>query len=355
MTQDEARAPAISATSERQDSTASRRRFDALLRYTGGILFEFDSSGRYLDVCTADPSLLARPAAELVGRGVVEVLGEATGRPFIALIQRVLQSGRPEELEYVLDVPAGPRSFVATALPSGDSLVTLLVRDITAERQVKAQLAEAERLATVGLLAAAVGHEINNPLAFMANVISAIDCGDDLALSGAVAQLKDGTRRIASIVGSLRLLGPAGATEPEVVVELEKPLEAALQLTRVRIEDRAQLRIAVSAGLRVRGAEGKLCQVFVNLILNAVQAIVPGAPARNEIAVSIEQSGSCVRIRVTDTGVGIPEADMGKLFAPFFTTRPEQNGTGLGLYVTRKIVDSLGGSIAVRSEPGRGT
>ena len=132
---------------------------------------------------------------------------------------------------------------------------------------------------------------------------------------------------------------------PEVLDAALKLVHQELSLTGVR----TQLRVAGDLP-PVRGNPGNLQQVFLNLFLNAIQAM----PQGGELTVDAARDDGFVRVRVQDTGPGIPAADLDKVFEPFFTTRPAGIGTGLGLAVSHSIVQQHGGIIDVRSEPGQG-
>jgi signal transduction histidine kinase len=122
------------------------------------------------------------------------------------------------------------------------------------------------------------------------------------------------------------------------------------------IRTRAQLREALGATPIVQGDETKLTQVFVNLLVNAAQAMQDVTPYRNEIELrcGTDQVGHAV-VEIHDTGCGIPDELQARVFDPFFTTKPVGLGTGLGLFVSRSIVEAHGGSITFESEVGRGT
>src|ERR1041384_4880928 len=146
------------------------RRLDLLSAFTTGIVCEFDGECRYRDVWATAERLLAMPANELIGRTIADALGEAVGRPLMDATARVYRTGVPETREYVLTLGVGERTFQSTIIrirgdEEGETFrAAALIRDITEQRAIERKLAEAERLAGLGLLAAGIGHELNNPL-----------------------------------------------------------------------------------------------------------------------------------------------------------------------------------------------
>ena len=230
--------------------------------------------------------------------------------------------------------------------------------------------AETERMASLGTLAVGVAHEINNPLSY---VLGSLDLGlrelhglqqllqghphEELEhVSGAVAALdsaREGAERVRNIVRDL--MGFSRATPGDGdAVDVEAVLDATIRVAWNEVRHRARL-IKRYAGIsRVVGDEARLGQVFLNLIMNAAQAI-DGDPSVNEIAVSTSAEHGCGVIEISDTGVGIREQDLPHIFDPFFTTKAAGTGTGLGLAICRGIMTTLGGQISVSSEPGRGS
>jgi PAS domain S-box-containing protein len=244
---------------------------------------------------------------------------------------------------------------------SGERTGAVVVfRDVTQKRKSEAQLIASERMASVGLLAAGVAHEINNPLAAMiANLELALDQINDLndpLREDLVAELSDAriaAERVRVIVRDMKLFSrrddaPAGA------VDAHRMLESTLRMAWNEIRHRARIVKKFDPVPMVVGVESKLAQVFLNLLVNAAQAIPAGAAEQNEIAIETTLVGDRVEISVKDSGPGIPPSVMRRLFTPFFTTKPVGTGTGLGLSICHRIISNFGGDITVQSEPGKG-
>ena len=235
---------------------------------------------------------------------------------------------------------------------------------------MEAMRAETERMASLGTLAAGVAHEINNPLAY---VLGSLDIGlrelSDLQallregtseeltlLAGALSALdnaREGAQRLRHIVRDLMEFSRAGAA-PNETANVEAVLDATLRVAWNEIRHRARLVKSYAGISRVSGDEARLGQVFLNLLMNAAQAI-EGDPAANEIRISTRKEHGFAVIEVSDTGTGIESADLGRIFDPFFTTKTTRAGTGLGLSICHGIVTALGGEISVSSAMNRGT
>jgi signal transduction histidine kinase len=248
-----------------------------------------------------------------------------------------------------------------------NALLEETVRQRTAELQeANAQLLFADRLATVGQLAAGVGHEINNPLAFILSNLEyarrELERPQDTPaprereeVLAALSEAHEGAERVRLLVQDLKLLSRSddAAAGP---VDLEAVLRSASKMATHEIRLRARLVVRSEPIPPVHGNAARLCQVFLNLLINAAHAIPEGAVERHEIAlVTRRESDSRVVVEVRDTGSGIPAENLERIFRPFFTTKPVGVGSGLGLSVCQRIISAHGGDISVESELGRGT
>jgi PAS domain S-box-containing protein len=266
---------------------------------------------------------------------------------------------------------------------AGRSSVLAILHGIAQRREVTAHMMQMDRMMSVGLVAAGLGHEINNPLSVVAaNVDLALramiglessvtellsdraDADDHAALvrlktdlsevREGLADARRGARRVQSIVRDLRAFSRP-ELDPSEPVQIEGVLQAAVALVRNEIRHRAQLVKTFERVPAVVGNEARLGQVFLNLLINAVHAIPVGDANRHQIRLAICAAPGAVVVEISDTGAGIAETDLPRIFEPFFTTKPTGEGTGLGLAICRNIVLSQGGTIDVESELGRGT
>jgi two-component system NtrC family sensor kinase len=240
-----------------------------------------------------------------------------------------------------------------------------LQREVTQRHRMEAQLRRAQKLEALGRLAAGIAHEINNPLAFViANlqyVRKAIDLpAEELArapleeLSSALAEACVGGDRIKQIVRDLKAFAQPH-DESLAVVDVRPVVDFSLKMAAAEIRRRAQLVTRFDEVPAVWAISGRLEQVFVNLLVNAAQAIGPGAVEKNQIRVTVRALDDDVAVEISDTGVGIPPANLERIFDPFFTTKPVGVGTGLGLSICHSIVTAFGGDLTVESVEGKGS
>lgn len=259
----------------------------------------------------------------------------------------------------------------------GEPGVMITARDVTSERALHDKLTHAERMASVGTLAAGVAHEINNPLAYVTTNIAycverlryidalldgrSVGIGNPDSLrtlltpmAQALKEAHQGTTRVASIVRDLRALtrddnGLANS------VNLEEALETAVHMGASEFRYRAQLIRDFQGAGAVWGNETRLVQVFLNLIINAAQAFTTDDPQVNRIIVRAYQEGPSTICEIEDNGMGIPEENLERIFHPFFTTKPVGVGTGLGLSICHGLVYSMRGTLTVRSQANKGS
>ena len=259
------------------------------------------------------------------------------------------------------DGPGVARWYDAILVPLKTGSITdrvmLVTRDITSQRAMLATLTEKERLASVGMVAASVAHEIMNPLTYvLANLESALGQPQACAASwhGPLAEALEGAKRMQQIVWDLRSLGRAG-NEELLYVDARSVLETALRLSGPEVARTASVALELDEVPGVLASESRLCQVFINLLINAAQAMEESPPEDREIRVRTrhDEASSLVAIEITDRGVGIPPFLHRRIFEPFFTTK--RAGTGLGLSISCDIVARMGGRIELDSKPGRGT
>lgn len=235
--------------------------------------------------------------------------------------------------------------------------VLVVARDVTERRQMLASLAEKERLASMGMLAASVAHEIMNPLTYVrANLDFVLGerSVDTARNTKALLEAREGARRMQQIVWDLRALGRAGGEEL-FYVDARSVLEIALRLSGPQLARNAKIVLELEEVPCVLASESRLCQVFINLLVNAAQAMEKCDDGGREIRVKTryDEARSLVGIDVADTGEGISAERISRIFDPFYTTKP--TGTGLGLSICRDIVERMGGTIEVASAVGTGT
>ncbi|WP_052518230.1 hybrid sensor histidine kinase/response regulator [Archangium violaceum] len=228
-------------------------------------------------------------------------------------------------------------------------------------RKMQEQLLLSDRLASLGLLAASVAHEINNPLAsLMANLDFVLnpEAGSTTVSADQEQALRDCmlcSERIREIVRDIKIFSRPDEKQ-RGPLDVHRVLDSSLRMAWNHIFHRARIVKDYTAVSPVLGSEAPLGQVFLNLLVNAADAIPDGDSSTHEIRVVTRQDGpSHVRVEIHDTGRGIPAELRERIFEPFFTTKPVGVGTGLGLAICRRTLNEMGGEISVESEVGRGT
>ncbi len=297
--------------------------------------------------------------------------------------------------EWTYRRPSG-ELFPATVLLTrmeidGQPLLHATVRDETEETTLRVKLAQADRLASMGMLAAGVAHEINNPLTYVLSAIESLAhdipklvsfakrsvsalrdhvgeaayaeiAGDGFAMlqSSMLADVVDcarealeGMHRIRSISRALNTFARVEEGERSMV-DLNYTVECAITMAANEVKYRAALNKDFGRLPPVWASDGKLSQVFLNLLINAAHAIDDGEAENNSITIRTWTDGNEVFAEVRDTGRGISKKDLARIFEPFFTTKRVGMGSGLGLAVCRNIVTEFGGDIQVESDVGQG-
>jgi PAS domain S-box-containing protein len=336
-----------------------------VLEYVHDGLLLADREGLVLDANAAAEFILGDSRAALRGRPLAEVMSRLDFDDAAALGARIASlpldggslSGEVRTGdERCIEIVAGAVSAKGS-LPAG-RFVTL--RDRSAQRRSERLLRERQRLESVGILAAGVAHEVNNPLAYVrANLAHLqsmapqlekyVQVQDDgagaelLEIPDLVSESLDGLERIGRVVqGLLRFSRvPDDATR---LVDMNEVVEQALRLAALQRGSRVRVERSLAPTLPpVLGSADRLVQVLVNLFLNAKQALTDQPDGRIVTETSVD--GGSVLVRVRDEGPGIPEEHRDRIFDPFFTTRPPDQGTGLGLSIAFDIVREHHGTL----------
>jgi PAS domain S-box-containing protein len=314
-------------------------------------------------------------AARLLG---VETVEAALGRPIASFLppadaalagQRIMAMMRdgtefpPSEYGVLADPTRVVEIKSIVCEWNGGPGVIAFARDVTERKAIQRRLVESDRLAALGTLAAGVAHEINNPLTYAqlsaqraSRLLEQIELSAEVRASfrGLLDDIQHGISRVASITHSLHAFvsHDEDASGP---VDVEAVLSRALKMVDNELRHAARLVRDVVPVPRVIGNAARLEQVFVNVLINALKALPAGSTKPHEIRVALARSGERVTITIADTGNGIPAALRGRIFDPFFTTRDVGHGLGLGLSVSKTIVEKLGGEIEVDSIENVGT
>jgi PAS domain S-box-containing protein len=294
-------------------------------------------------------------AAEMLGKPMtwldrqsVEIMRQRIGRIAAGerLVPREYPARRRDSTPMTVEIASTIIDF------DGKPAVLAYARDVTDRARLRAQLAHADRLASLGTMAAGVAHEINNPLTFMGLATEALARRVNPADESLVTGLRTGIERIAAIVQDLRSFGRGDDGVP-APMDLAAAIDAAERLVQHEIRPRGVLVKEYDGLPPVVGVPRRIEQVFVNLLLNAVHAF--GDRNDGRIVLRATVNSERVVVVVEDDGVGVPAENLEAIFEPFFTTRAASGGTGLGLSICRDIVLRAGGDLKATSVGGRGT
>jgi len=360
------------------------RWFSTTLRSIADAVIAVDVTGKVTFMNATAELLTGAEAGASSGKSVGEVLRlvdhEASGQETPVL--EALRLGRSIELREgnLMNVASGALRLIndsaAPVIDHDETLGAVMVfRDVTEQKQLQAQLESAQRLASLGTMAAGLAHEVNNPLAVVsANTEFLLDELHELqpqlqatfaqfpaieerleGLGHALSDVQSAASRIARIIADVRAFsGPASHAGGSI--HITRCVEWAVRSTAHELRHRAALVTELGEVPLVEGDEARMGQVLINLIVNAAHAIAPGNADANRVTIRTHVSAiGEVVLEVADTGQGISSATLVSVFEPFFTTKAQGVGTGLGLWICRGIVTSMNGTIAVESTVGRGT
>jgi PAS domain S-box-containing protein len=353
--------------------------------------------GRFVYVNARMGELLGADPQALCDRLLLEVVHPDDFQAVVEEVQR-LEGGGPPGSPRELRLLRGDRRPVLAEVSAlrddfdGAPAIFVVARDVSERRRILDQVVQNDRMATLGTLAAGVAHEINNPLSYLsgnlhmvaegvgrmtrelaaarerlheavgperASALSSafpglLDPASFASLLECIRDATDGAERVRAIVADLKHFARRD-DRTKGPVDLRGVAERALKIAMHEIKHRARIVTELAQVPPVLGEEGRLSQVFINLIVNAAHAMDPERRASNEIRVSVAREDEEVVARVSDTGSGIDDETLGRLFQPFVTTKAPGKGSGLGLAICRHIVTDHGGSIHVESEPGKGS
>ncbi|HTE52221.1 MAG TPA: ATP-binding protein [Kofleriaceae bacterium] len=311
-----------------------------------------------------------RPA-DVIGLSLADWLSPTEYQIAIQRIGETMRTGRAVGLprDYRVRGRDGKTSIIEVATVGityeDEPAVLAFVRDVSERKALERQVAESARLAALGRLSAGVAHELNNPLTHLVLAVDGLrrtlaQTPPDPA--AALTQARDkldliaqDIERMVVIARELRLFASPqpGARRP---VDLRQPLEDALRAVRETHPAASKLQVERHYD-EVAAAESdpiRLEQVFVNLLTNAFDSLSEAGGGRVTVELH-KASAEAVAVRVCDEGAGIPEDLLERVFEPFFTTKAYGKGAGLGLAISRSVVQALGGALDVESETGRGT
>jgi PAS domain S-box-containing protein len=359
-----------------KENELSSRRYELLRERAHDVILFLGRDGRIVEANHAAEEAYGYTRDELLKLNVRELRYDATDveRQFrMALKQGVVF----ETVHKRKDGTTLPVEVASKPSKLGDDVLLSVIRDITERRAMQAKLLEADRLTTFGMIAAGLAHEINNPLAYvltnheviarelprLATKTREVSEGnqDFEAIAQGLAQCAsmlsvamEGLERVRSIVRDLKTFSRADPVQ-EVLVDVHHVLDSAINVAQSELRQRARVERSYGEVAPVRGSTSRLGQVFLNLVVNGAQSIPEDRNGGGVVRITTSTApDGWACITIADDGEGMSAETRRRLFEPFHTTKPGQ-GTGLGLYITRSIVEAHGGTIEVESTEGVGT
>ena len=346
------------------EARRERDRLDLILENVGQPIAVCDTSGKFIlfnqraELLFQERDGMPWTALRAVRNNSVKLTS------FISGLASGAESGRQAEIELIDPESASslPMEITSAEVADAKGQVTAVVsvlHDLSEireleRRRVEQQLFESEKLAAVGRLAASIAHEVNNPLEAIKNSLYLLTTSKDMEKNARFLEVaRKETERVSHIIR--QMLGFARRSGEVEWAEVNQLIEETLILVEKKMK---QARVEVVRQFdgqlpKVRARADQLRQVFLNLLLNAQQSMEKGGRITVHTSVYQQALQPTVSVQITDTGRGIAETDLARIFEPFFSTRAK--GTGLGLWVTQDIVRHHGGRIEATSEEGVGT
>lgn len=344
----------------------SEERYRGLFANAYDLIFTLDRALTITSINRVGEQLTGYPVDDLVGRPLAAICSPGSWREVAPLLQALLdgRSVPPFEIELVRrDQEAVYLEISAQVIQNGVGVKGLhcIARDLTVRRHLEQQLIQSEKLSAIGQLVAGVAHELNNPLTSVSGYAQLLLRDKRIVAEPRldIEQIHAQAERAGKIVQNLLIF--AREHKPErSPVSVNDALRSALALQNYQLKvDNIGVALELDPELPVTTADShQLQQVFLNLITNARHAMAEkGGRGMLTLRSSpvLDERGESIRVEIGDTGVGIPERDLQKIFNPFFTTKPIGQGTGLGLSICFGIVKEHEGQIWAESQLGVGT
>jgi len=357
----------LSALTEQRRRSLAQRAIDEAIR---SALFESSSSlivlkdvdGRYVMVNRAAEEAYGVPREALIGQHPSAFLDAESARTVQANDQRMLARGESLQFEEALSNGVQGRLFLMTRFPVRDAqgvirYLGMIGLDQTLERQLADKLQRAQRVELVGQMAAGLAHDLNNLLSVL--VMGVGELGARAGRSADEQQILEEMNAAGAQATRLtsRLLAFGRSTPvSKAPVDPDAALRGLTPLLGALVRSRIDLSVTLGApGARVIAEPAAIEQILLNLVANARDAIAGEGTIAVRSTAYTRGTSAGVRITVTDSGSGMDAETRARVFEPFFSTKQDGAGTGLGLYNTLLLVQQAGGTITVESEPGKGT
>lgn len=340
------------------------RHLASVVESANDLIVSLDSAGAVMTWNSAAQRILGFSSQEVTKRQFADFFTEPDRPQLQALLIHLAREGKSQEMETGIQAKGGERRLISwrfSAMKEEGGRVVALVgvgRDLTEKQRLELQLIQSAKMASLGEMAGGIAHEIRNPLAITASAAQILlkKGNDPELLQECAEKIRLAAARAAAIIETLlRFARPSqGLSE---LVDVNSAVEETLslighQISLQSIEIVKQLSPALP---KVKGNKNQLQQAFMNIIMNAYYAMEEGGRLAIESRLAPATLPPAIEIRFADSGRGIPEQHLSRLFDPFFTTMPVGQGTGLGLSIAYSLVHQHGGTIRVESEVGKGS
>jgi two-component system NtrC family sensor kinase len=334
------------------DLSRSQKRYKSVVENARDLIFLLDESGAFINANTSAARVFGVPAAGINKKKLADFFSPEDAAAMLVYVRDACHSRKSFEIKQAMRIKDRvywlSTHFVPLLSEDGRTVEQVLVmaRDITDRQRMEAQMAQTERLASLGTLAAGVAHEINNPLGIMLGFTELLL--DRIPPDGKEHELLKTMERqglnAKRIVENLMTFARQPAKQ-EDSTDLNDTVANVLELVKNNLlTKKIDLEVRLGKGFsRVRGGAGELQQVFLNLINNAVDAMAGGG--KLTVVTKVNPYSHMVEAIFADTGTGIPKEVADRIFDPFFTTKKVGEGTGLGLAVSYAIINKYGGDI----------
>lgn len=324
------------------------------------IVISTDSRGRLLSWNHAAERVTGLTFHQVEGSDFKDIIVKADQERIKEIFQQVAEGTVPELADIHIVTDTGEPLLVSWKFsplqsnPEGQVGVVAVGRDLSQQKLMEQRLVQSEKLASLGVMAGGIAHEIRNPLAICSSAAQLLmdSHQDEMFHRDCAEKIYRNVNKASTIIDNLlnfsRITPGVNDGELDLTTLLQEVMLLARNqaaLSRVQLLEPAEKK-----PFPVRGNSSLLEQLFLNLILNGIRAM----PQGGTLSISLEKTNKSVKVAIEDTGIGIPEKNLAKIFDPFFTTAPAGEGTGLGLALCYAIARQHGGDISVASSEGEG-
>ncbi|WP_242299771.1 PAS domain-containing sensor histidine kinase [Bacillus cereus group sp. BfR-BA-01448] len=314
------------------------------------LCFLTEDDGTIIDYKAGSPTKFYVPAEAFMGKKFYEVLPSSVAQKFQEAIYQVKEKGTNAIVEYPLTINESIDFFEARCLPLLHDKIMIIVRDITERKKTEELLNKSDTLAAIGQLAAGVAHEVRNPLTVIKGFIQLFQINKEDQEKYFNLMLSE-IERIEAILQEFLSIAKTDeiSTEKKNIYQIFKNVVSLMNTKAIMTNIQVEL-YADSKDIIIECSENQLKQVFINILQNSIEAMPDGG----RISIHIKEIGKDgIIISVIDKGIGIPEERIKRLGEPFYSTK--EKGTGIGLMLSYKIIESHQGEISIMSEVGVGT